>query len=313
MYSKIVITAFLAIVNARFGQQNPNLGDLQALLGGAVGGPLSGDIPSTLLGGADPCAKLSLADKIAAAKPGDAAVLTIAKKLVNTESNFNPFGAGADPKFCNNPALPATPELRGILAQVSDDGLQQKFGANGGLNNDQINAIATKSLTNPLPADGLSVAQLYLQQGFKDFVGADKVQTPGNAANNQNTQSINNANTGVVTVTQTVTVDCAATPLPSNQQAQSNNQANQKAQSNNNSQGNSLNLAPGQSVPGSIFSTFPAGKQFTTGACTADSDCQSACCDGKKCRSPSALRPNVESCRNGLTTNPKGDGTFVHI
>ncbi|KAI8905804.1 hypothetical protein EDD86DRAFT_193470, partial [Gorgonomyces haynaldii] len=161
LYSLVIYS-----VSARFGQQNP---PAEGKVSAAVGGGLGGQVPSTLLGGADPCAKLQLADKIVAAKPGDQAALDAAKALVNTEANFNPFVAGAAPKFCADAALPATKELRGILAQVSDQDLKTPFGANGGLTAAQINAIATKSLQTPLAADGKSVAQLYKEQGFNDF------------------------------------------------------------------------------------------------------------------------------------------------
>ena len=43
------------------------------------------------------------------------------------------------------------------------------IGALGGLTANEINAIAKASRKSPLPADGKSVAQLYLEQGFKDF------------------------------------------------------------------------------------------------------------------------------------------------
>ncbi|KAI8895865.1 hypothetical protein BC833DRAFT_507365, partial [Globomyces pollinis-pini] len=130
-------------------------------------GSLGGQVPSTLLGGADPCEKLRLADTVVAAKPGDAAVLQAARELINAEANFNNFQQ-AGPKFCNDPTLPVTPELRGVLAVVSDEGVQQKFGANGGATAQQINDIAKASVTTPLAADGKSVGQLFIEQGFNN-------------------------------------------------------------------------------------------------------------------------------------------------
>ncbi|KAI8916266.1 hypothetical protein EDD86DRAFT_244198 [Gorgonomyces haynaldii] len=210
MYSTILFA--IPAVYARFGQQNPPVqGQVQQAVGGGEGGTLSGSVPGTLLGGADPCAKLQLADKIVATKPGDKAVLDAAKALVHTESNFNPFGAGAAPKFCADAALPATKELRGILALVSDQDLQTPFGAKGGLTAAQINAIATKSVQTPLAADGKSVAQLYKEQGFNDFVGAGNIQggaaappqaPPAQAPPAQ--QGNQGGNKKVVTVTETV-------------------------------------------------------------------------------------------------------------
>lgn len=48
----------------------------------------------------------------------------------------------------------------------------------------------------------------------------------------------------------------------------------------------------------------PPGTQFITGACGADSDCASTCCErtSKVCRAPLSLKPNVEFCGDGRTT-----------
>ena len=107
----------ISTVYARFEQLHPPAKDAVKL---AVGGTISGTIPEALVGRADPCAKLIIADTVAAAKPGDKAALEAAMDLVATESNFNTFKPGALPKFCNDTSLPKTPELRGILSLVSD-------------------------------------------------------------------------------------------------------------------------------------------------------------------------------------------------
>ncbi|KAJ3303307.1 hypothetical protein HDV03_004045 [Kappamyces sp. JEL0829] len=206
-YTYIALLSIQA--HARFGQQNPpvqgKVAGLQGLSQNA--GTLSGQIPSTLLGGADPCAKLTLADTIAKAGGLDAA-----KDLVNTESNFNPF-TQTGPKFCQDPALPATPELRGILAQVSDSDLKVPFGANGGLNSEAINKIAATSRITPIANNaGKSVAQLYADAGFKDQVGfTGAVSNAPAATNPPATQTQANGDV-TMTVTATVTVNsCAAT------------------------------------------------------------------------------------------------------
>ncbi|KNC97106.1 uncharacterized protein SPPG_07501 [Spizellomyces punctatus DAOM BR117] len=165
----------------RFGQQNPpvegKIGQLQALKNG-LAGTLSGQVPSTLLGAADPCAKLQLADTIVQAAPGDAATLAAARELVNAEQNFNPANNGK-PKFCGNPNLPATKELRGILPKISEvDNLQ---GAAA------FNQISSKSLADALAGnvknvDGKSVADQIVEAGFTDFAGAPV------AGNNNNEQ-----------------------------------------------------------------------------------------------------------------------------
>ncbi|KAJ3317141.1 hypothetical protein HDV06_001966 [Boothiomyces sp. JEL0866] len=61
------------------------------------------------------------------------------------------------------------------------------------------------------------------------------------------------------------------------------------------------------------FDNLKTGPNPDTVACKVDEDCQSACCDGKKCRAPDALKPGVESCRNGLTPNFNGGLHFVQI
>ncbi|KAJ3307862.1 hypothetical protein HDV04_002448 [Boothiomyces sp. JEL0838] len=61
------------------------------------------------------------------------------------------------------------------------------------------------------------------------------------------------------------------------------------------------------------FDNLKTGPNPDTVACKVDQDCQSACCDGKKCRAPDALKPGVESCRNGLTPNFNGGLHFVQI
>ncbi|KAJ3124717.1 hypothetical protein HK098_000913 [Nowakowskiella sp. JEL0407] len=48
-----------------------------------------------------------------------------------------------------------------------------------------------------------------------------------------------------------------------------------------------------------------SGTQFITGACQADNDCASGCCEinQKKCRAPASLKQNAEFCGNGFTPN----------
>lgn len=74
------------------------------------------------------------------------------------EKNFNPF-AQAIPTICNNAALPATEALRGIVPLVDP----AVAGA------DVQNANSAQSLTNPFQANGLSVADVTLANGFSNF------------------------------------------------------------------------------------------------------------------------------------------------
>lgn len=160
--------------SARFDQQNP---PLQQTLEKLVGGTTAGYIPYVLNEFTDPCVKLTYADSLVTAFPGNAAVLEAAKDVVALESNFNTWVKPALPSFCNNATLPMTPELRGILAVVSDEGTSVPFGYTSGIDASAINALATASRSKPLDSTGKSVAALYWQLGFRDFVQKDEVET----------------------------------------------------------------------------------------------------------------------------------------
>ncbi|KAK2023013.1 hypothetical protein LX32DRAFT_165815 [Colletotrichum zoysiae] len=187
-YSKLIlISAILACVEARFGQENVPSAAVAALQAGSPGeaATLSGSVPGTLLGAADPCAKLQLADKIAALGTGDD-VLAAAKGLVAAEQNFNPFATSV-PSICGDPSLPATEALRGIVPLVDP--------AVGG--SDTENANSKASLTNPFDATGLSVADVMKAQGFSNFTvkgeAAGGAAAGGNANAGNNNAGNNNA------------------------------------------------------------------------------------------------------------------------
>ncbi|KAK2042667.1 hypothetical protein LZ31DRAFT_351851 [Colletotrichum somersetense] len=180
-YSKLIlISAILACVEARFGQENVPSAAVASLQAGSPGeaATLSGSVPGTLLGAADPCAKLQLADKIAALGTGDD-VLAAAKGLVAAEQNFNPFATSV-PSICGDPSLPATEALRGIVPLVDP--------SVGG--SDTENANSKASLTNPFDATGLSVADVMKAQGFSNFTV--KGQAAGGAAAGGNANAGNN-------------------------------------------------------------------------------------------------------------------------
>ncbi|KAJ3320438.1 hypothetical protein HDV06_005261 [Boothiomyces sp. JEL0866] len=75
---------------------------------------------------------------------------------------------------------------------------------------------------------------------------------------------------------------------------------------------------PPNSVPRSFFKDQP-GKQFTTGPCKVDNDCQTSCCgqNNLKCRNPEAFNSDAEFCGNGLTIDfaarNAGKGTFFVV
>lgn len=77
------------------------------------------------------------------------------------EKNFNPFDGAAS--LCADPELPATEALRGILPLV-DPAVE---GA------DVQNANSAASLETPFNAEGLSEAEIAIEQGFTNFVAQD--------------------------------------------------------------------------------------------------------------------------------------------
>ncbi|KAK0749751.1 hypothetical protein B0T18DRAFT_437186 [Schizothecium vesticola] len=177
MYPKaILVAALLAVAEARFGQEGLVQNFIQAL--GEFGNPgeaatLGGQTTNVLLGGANACAKLVLADTIVATLGNDQAVIDAARILVAAEKNFNPF-AQSIPTICDDASLPATPELRGIVPKVDP--------AVAG--SDIANANAASSILNPFQADGLSVADVAIANGFANLTrqGSDGATSDAGAA-----------------------------------------------------------------------------------------------------------------------------------
>ncbi|KXH38776.1 hypothetical protein CNYM01_03510 [Colletotrichum nymphaeae SA-01] len=192
-YSKILlISAVLAAVEARFGQEQVPVQAISSLQAGNPGeaATLAGGIPGVLLAAADPCDKLTLADKIAALGTG-ADVLEAAKGVVAAEQNFNPFVVSV-PSICGDASLPATEALRGIVPLVDP----------AVTGSDAENANSATSLTNPFDATGLSVAEVMQAQGFSNFTikgqaaGGAAAGGNANAGNNNGNANTGNANTG---------------------------------------------------------------------------------------------------------------------
>jgi len=162
MYTKTAALALLvAVAEARFGQE----GLIQNLIQGlnAFGQPgqagtLAGQSPGVLLAGANSCAKLQLADTIVTQLGDDPAVISVAIALVAAEKNTNPF-ANIIPTICDDANLPATAALRGVVPLVDPDVA----------GSDVENANSAASITNPFQADGLSVADIVLANGFSNF------------------------------------------------------------------------------------------------------------------------------------------------
>ncbi|KFY14952.1 hypothetical protein V492_02313 [Pseudogymnoascus sp. VKM F-4246] len=199
MQSKIALIALLvAYAEARFGQEQEPISAISAVTSG--GGPgvaatLAGGAISTLLGAANPCAKLQAADEIIAKLGTGADAVAAAIGLVAAEQNFNPFATDI-PSICGDPTLPATDILRGVVPLVDP----------AVTDSDVENANSAQSTTAPFDANGLSVAEVMINNGFTslkavDLTGAtvDVGAGGGAAANagaNANTGADANANAG---------------------------------------------------------------------------------------------------------------------
>jgi len=152
MSKAVIVSALVALAQARFGQEQVPCPAIQAL--GAFGNPgaagtLAGQCPGTLLAGANACDKLSLADDIITQLGTDPQVIAAAQGLVAAEKNFNPFAEDI-PTICSEAGLPSSVELQGIIPSV-DPAVE---------GSDVQNANSAASLDNPLDAAGGSVADL---------------------------------------------------------------------------------------------------------------------------------------------------------
>ncbi|TGO74819.1 hypothetical protein BELL_0254g00040 [Botrytis elliptica] len=186
MFSKTIITSLLvALAEARFGQEQGNgaIAAITALSDFGTSGAaasLGGGSIQFLLAAANPCGKLTQADAIVAQLGNDPAVISAARGLVAAEQNFNPFVVSV-PNICSDPTLPTTAALRGVVPLIDP--------AVGGSTTE--NANSATSTTTPFAADGLSVADVMVAQGFSNFTTTD-------AAGNKGTPSGSSAAGGSV-------------------------------------------------------------------------------------------------------------------
>lgn len=198
MYSRAtLISALLAVAEARFAQEQIPVADISALSN--FGNPgeaatLAGAVPGVLLAAADPCDKLSLADQIVSTLGDDASVIAAAQNLVAAEQNFNPFAVSV-PNICGDASLPATEALRGIVPLVDPDVV----------GSDVENANSASSLQSPFDATGLSVADVMIAQGFSNFT-VNGAAAGGNAG-------AGDADTGDVATTTATAAATTSTPV----------------------------------------------------------------------------------------------------
>ncbi|KAI1492920.1 hypothetical protein F5X96DRAFT_624251 [Biscogniauxia mediterranea] len=175
MYTKAtVLSVLLAAAEARFGQEQVPVADIQALSNfGSPGqaATLAGSVPGVLLAAANPCNKLTLADEIVSTLGNDPQVITAAQKLVGAEQNFNPFAVSI-PNICGDASLPATESLRGIVPLVDP----------AVTGSDTENANSQTSLQTPFDATGLSVADVMKAQGFSNFTIAGAAASTGSSS-----------------------------------------------------------------------------------------------------------------------------------
>ncbi|KAK7701323.1 hypothetical protein SLS64_010366 [Diaporthe eres] len=176
MSKSIIVAALVAYTEARFGQEQVPVSAVSSLSN--FGNPgeaatLAGGIPGSLLAAANPCDKLTLADKIVTQLGTDPSVIDAAKGLVAAEQNFNPFVVSI-PSICSDATLPATAELRGVVPLIDP----------AVTGSDTENANSKTSLTTPFDASGLSVAEIMAAQGFSNLtaVAADGTKAAAGGA-----------------------------------------------------------------------------------------------------------------------------------
>ncbi|KAL1592674.1 hypothetical protein SLS60_011090 [Paraconiothyrium brasiliense] len=196
MVSKVILlSAVVAYVEARFGQEQVPISAISAVQGGAPGAAatIAGGAISDLLGAANSCAKLATADKIVSELGGGADAIAAAIGMVTAEKNTNPFANNNTQNVCGDATLPATPELRGITPLIDP-----AVDANGA-----VAALSKQTAGAPLDATGKSVFDLLSDAGFGDLVvsqaAAGGAAAGGNAnanAGNANQNGNANANAG---------------------------------------------------------------------------------------------------------------------
>ncbi|ORY68585.1 uncharacterized protein BCR38DRAFT_334636 [Pseudomassariella vexata] len=205
MFTKAAALAILvAFAEARFSQEQVPVAAISAL--SDFGNPgeaatLAGGVPGVLLAAADPCDKLTQADKIVSTLGTDPKVIAAAAALVGAEQNFNPFVVSV-PNICGDASLPATAELRGIVPLIDP----------AVTGSDLENANAATSLTTPFDATGLSVADVMIAQGFSNFTVNGAAASAGGAASGDAADA---ATTPAPTATSTPIVCGGATPATS--------------------------------------------------------------------------------------------------
>lgn len=193
-----------------FGQEQGNgaIAAIQALSNLGQSGQaatLAGGSIQFLLAAANPCGKLKQADLIVSELGTSAPAIAAARGLVAAEQNFNPFVVNI-PSICSDPTLPTTAALRGVVPLIDP--------AVGG--EALENANSKKSITTPFPADGLSVAQVMVAQGFSNFTAVDQAgnkvaaSSLGTSAGSNSSSSTSSNSTASAAVSSPLPTDAVA-------------------------------------------------------------------------------------------------------
>jgi len=200
MYTRTFLLSVLAaIAEARFGQEQIPIAAISSAPGGSSGQAqtLAGQSISTLLGAANPCAKLQQADLILSELGSGA--LEAAIGLVAAEQNFNNFVVDI-PSLCSDPTLPTSAALRGIIPLIDP----------GVVGSDIENANSNTSRTTPFNAVGLSVAEVVVAQGFSNFTAEDLTGAKVAASTLGAAGNVSAAVVSAAPAAASVAVDCGA-------------------------------------------------------------------------------------------------------
>ncbi|OLL21928.1 hypothetical protein NEOLI_001998 [Neolecta irregularis DAH-3] len=196
--SKLLIILAVSYSSARFGNENECVGATKAIQGAPPGvvETFAGQSIASLLAKADPCEKLKWADKIIDQLGSLPGALEAAICFVNAEKNYNNFAQNLV-AFCNDPSLPVSTDIRGILPIISEEGpfeapgtsgVPIRFGAQGTLTAIEFNKLAEITVRQPLAqTEGKSIAMLAVELGFMDMIDFEKVSqlVDANCSGNQ--------------------------------------------------------------------------------------------------------------------------------
>ncbi|KAK7514234.1 uncharacterized protein IWZ02DRAFT_68501 [Phyllosticta citriasiana] len=176
MFLRLALVAcLLALADARTGQEQIPIAAIRAINGDRRGqaDAIADRAVTDLLTTANSCDKLRRADQIIAQLGNGADSLKAAIGMVAAEKNFNNDRGSGLPAVCGEPALPQTPQLRGITPLIDPEVLNAQV----------ANQLSAKTEAAPIDARGLSIADLMVANGFTQFI---RESLDGSTTNSQN-------------------------------------------------------------------------------------------------------------------------------